>query len=203
MTAMLSKGQRTAQRILDAAEVLFAERGYNGATLREVAQVVGIREPGLYRHFASKELLYRSVLDRGLRPIADVLDELIAANPSSQQLGQLPAAMIDLLAEHPHLAALFQQALQNHETSLGDKLLDEWLHRLLANGKRLMAAAGLNELDDTEVTLRVINLFNVCTAYFTANTLITRLSGADALSDHVLERQKKLVTQIIHGWMIG
>lgn len=203
MTMVLSKGQRTAQRILDAAEVLFAERGYNGATLREVAQVVGIREPGLYRHFASKEVLYRSVLERGLRPMADTLDQLIAANPSPQQLSQLPAAMIDLLAKHPHVAALFQQALQNHQPSLGDELLDEWLNRLLESGKRLMTAAELDELDDTEITLRVINLFNVCTAYFTASKLIKRLSGHDALSEKILQRQKNLVTRIIRGWMIS
>ncbi|MCH7709746.1 MAG: helix-turn-helix transcriptional regulator, partial [Myxococcales bacterium] len=41
------KGELTAERILDAAEVLFSERGYAGTTLRDVAASVGIRIPSL------------------------------------------------------------------------------------------------------------------------------------------------------------
>ncbi len=41
------KGDRTAQQILDAAEDLFAERGFAGTTLRDVATRVGILIPSL------------------------------------------------------------------------------------------------------------------------------------------------------------
>ena len=59
------RGEATAERILDEAEALFAERGFAGATLRDVATRVGIRNPSLYNHFPSKECLYVAVLERG------------------------------------------------------------------------------------------------------------------------------------------
>ena len=62
------KGEETAARILDAAEALFAERGYAGTTLRDVAAAVGIRNPSLYNHFPNKESLYAAVLERGIGP---------------------------------------------------------------------------------------------------------------------------------------
>jgi len=57
------KGEITAERILDAAEALFAEHGYAGTTLRDVAERVGIRIPSLYNHFESKDALYAAVLE--------------------------------------------------------------------------------------------------------------------------------------------
>src|SRR5690606_15695429 len=65
------RGEITAARILDAAEALFAERGYAGTTLRDVADAVGLRIPSLYNHFPSKDALYAAVLERGFGPVLD------------------------------------------------------------------------------------------------------------------------------------
>lgn len=56
-------GQRTRQAILDAALALFAENGYFGTSLRDVARAVGVRESALYNYFASKDALFEALLD--------------------------------------------------------------------------------------------------------------------------------------------
>lgn len=48
--------------ILDAALVVFAEKGYEGGTMRDIALLVGVTEPAIYRHFASKEELFLELL---------------------------------------------------------------------------------------------------------------------------------------------
>jgi AcrR family transcriptional regulator len=54
----------TEARIMDAATALFSERGYHGASMRELAERAGIRAGSVYNHFASKqELLYRIAHD--------------------------------------------------------------------------------------------------------------------------------------------
>jgi AcrR family transcriptional regulator len=55
-------GQRTRQAILDAALDLFAEKGYFGTSLRDVASAVGVRESALYNYFAGKEALFDALL---------------------------------------------------------------------------------------------------------------------------------------------
>lgn len=55
-------GQRTRQAILDAALELFAENGYFGTSLRDVASAVGVRESALYNYFKSKEALFDALI---------------------------------------------------------------------------------------------------------------------------------------------
>lgn len=84
----------TERRILDAATVLFYEKGYHASTMREVAAAVGIKAGSLYNHYASKEeLLFRiaegvmqELLDAGRIAVAsssrprDRLRELIRSH---------------------------------------------------------------------------------------------------------------------------
>jgi AcrR family transcriptional regulator len=55
-------GQRTRQAILDAALELFADKGYFGTSLRDVAGSVGVRESALYNYFKSKEALFDALI---------------------------------------------------------------------------------------------------------------------------------------------
>ncbi len=55
--------EETKERILEAALKLFSEKGYLGATTKEIARVSGISEVTLFRYFQSKEKLFISVLE--------------------------------------------------------------------------------------------------------------------------------------------
>jgi AcrR family transcriptional regulator len=57
-----ANGRARRQAILDAAVEVFAERGYRGSSLGEIAGRVGITQPGIVHHFASKDELLREVV---------------------------------------------------------------------------------------------------------------------------------------------
>ncbi len=193
-----TKGERTAQRILDAAEVLFARKGYEGASLRDIAALAGIHQLGLYNHFASKEDLYRAVLDRGLQPLVELMGSLLGARIPPADMIDLPARMTDLLARHPNIAALLMQSMHS-VADAGALIAREWLDHLLDHGRRVNEASDL-EGDDTALMLRQIALFNLCCGYFWAEPLVTRLTGASALSADNLAVQKRMLEQIMRAF---
>lgn len=56
--------QTTRDRILDESLVMFAEHGYKGANLRDLAAHLDLSKSALYKHFASKEEIWNALLDR-------------------------------------------------------------------------------------------------------------------------------------------
>lgn len=186
----LSKGQRTAQRILDAAETLISARGYRATTVREIANTAGIQEPGLYNHFKSKEQLFSAMLDRALEPLAAAIGAQLRHSPS---LENLPGLISDLLAQHPNIPVLFQQALMSPGDNPGHALVINWLRRLLVNGMNLLPDTG--EPDTTRL-LHVLAMFNVATGYFTASPLIEALGGKSALDPALLDQQRALADDL-------
>jgi AcrR family transcriptional regulator len=64
--------------VLDRAEELFAQHGYTGTSMADVAAAVGIRKPSLYSHFRAKSDLYFAVIDRVHARFRDGIQELAA-----------------------------------------------------------------------------------------------------------------------------
>jgi len=58
---LTNRGERTQGEILQAAHSLFLERGFHGASMRQIAQKAGIALGGIYNHFASKEEIFQAV----------------------------------------------------------------------------------------------------------------------------------------------
>ena len=53
----------TREKILDAALTLFAENGYDGTSVEQIANIVGIKAPSLYKHFKGKEDSLNALID--------------------------------------------------------------------------------------------------------------------------------------------
>jgi AcrR family transcriptional regulator len=64
-----AEGTPTRERILDAAERLFAEHGFAGTSLREVTSLADVNVAAVHYHFGSKEELLRAVLSRIVAPV--------------------------------------------------------------------------------------------------------------------------------------
>jgi AcrR family transcriptional regulator len=75
------EARNTRECILNAAIELFAAQGFAGTSLRQIAQVVGIKESAIYAHFESKEALYRTIFEQVGPPLA-IADELLGPDPS-------------------------------------------------------------------------------------------------------------------------
>jgi len=77
---------RTRDKILNVAEVLFADRGFHGVSVREIADAAGVRQSLIHYHFANKDNLYVAVYGRRSSPInAERLARLRAILDGAEQ----------------------------------------------------------------------------------------------------------------------
>jgi AcrR family transcriptional regulator len=85
----------TRDRILDAAEKLFAQQDYDGTSLREITECAGANLAAVNYHFGAKKELYRAVLARRFRPINQ--SRLAQLDAAETQAGGQPVALRQLL----------------------------------------------------------------------------------------------------------
>ena len=66
MTTQEQRSEETRTRLLEAAETLFAQAGYDGVSVAAICQTAGVSKGAFYHHFASKQVLFLQLLDRWL-----------------------------------------------------------------------------------------------------------------------------------------
>jgi AcrR family transcriptional regulator len=109
----------TPEQIIAAATRLFAARGYDGASLQDVADAVGIRKQSLLYHVPSKDELRRRVLDALLARWNDVLPRLLLAATSGE--GQFDAVVTETIrffSEDPDRARLLLREILDRPTDV-------------------------------------------------------------------------------------
>ena len=60
---LMTKGEHTRRKILEAAAPIFNQRGYEGSSLNDLMEATGLKKGGIYRHFSSKEQLAAEAFD--------------------------------------------------------------------------------------------------------------------------------------------
>ncbi|MCP2163417.1 TetR/AcrR family transcriptional regulator [Goodfellowiella coeruleoviolacea] len=98
------KGRIRREDIITAAATAYAEAGYQGSSLREIAKRVGISHAGLLYHFPTKEALLAAVLER--RDAEDAEREQLAAPPGLAVLRHF-VALAEHNVRHPGIVDLY------------------------------------------------------------------------------------------------
>jgi AcrR family transcriptional regulator len=87
----------TASRatVIEAACTLFADRGYRGTSMKDIAEVLGVSAPGLYNYVSSKQDILYAIMDKAMDRAITALDEAIAGvEDVSEQLRQATESLV-------------------------------------------------------------------------------------------------------------
>jgi len=188
-------------RILDAADALFGERGYDGTSARDVAQAAGVNKALIFYYFGSKDGLFEQVLERYYQTHARALREAFEASGTvRERLHGLVDAYVDFIDANRRWPRLVQGQLAgagNHTHLIARNLapLYEWTESALAE-----VASNKGPLAARQFFLTfsgaVIN-------YFTYAPVLEQVWGEDPLSASAVDDRRAhmhwLVDTILDG----
>ena len=194
------------EKILDAAEPLFARQGFAGTGLAEVAARVGLSKSSLFHHFSSKAQLYAAVVARILARIeAPVLAALAAPGAPLARLERAIDTLVDVLAANPTFARLLLRSLFEDDELAGDLPEEEEanavIRRLVAALARVLdegVSAGV--LRPASVPHTVQTLIGAMVYHFASGEFGNELLGAPLFAAAEVRRRKhELKALLRHG----
>ena len=90
-------GKQRREQLLDIGRSVFAERGYDGTSVEEIAERAGVSKPVVYEHFGGKEGLYAVVVDREMQLLLDMVTGALTGGHSRELLEQAAFALMDYI----------------------------------------------------------------------------------------------------------
>ncbi len=104
----LLDSSNTKAKIFMTAARLFAERGYNGVSMREISEKTGLSKPAIYYHFGSKEGIYTALVDAGLHYQLEWFQKLIEKDePILEKITEIVKARFRQVLDYPEFAKFF------------------------------------------------------------------------------------------------
>jgi TetR/AcrR family transcriptional regulator len=192
-------GIEVRQRILDAAETIFAGRGYGAATTREIAERAGIGKRMLFYYFASKEAMYRAVLDRVVEGMVGI-HRRFRSDPGPVGLAEAMEGITLFAASNlPALRVLTREIMDGGPHV--DELVREHLGPLFAAGAaevaRNMEQGVFRPADPMHV---LVHVAGITLYYFQMLPLLERVWKRDPLAPATLaERAAAVRDCLLYG----
>ena len=195
-------------KILDAAETLFAQRGYSGVVLREVAEAVGLGKSSLFHHFKNKPELYAAVCARILGRIGGRLEQTLAQGGTPvERLERLLDELADVLAGHPNDARLLLRSLFEDDDLPGDTAEERAAHEALE--KIIVAMTALLREGMSQGQLRAANVQHLLLTVigqivfpFASGDFGRELLGKDVFDKAEVARRKQEVRDLLRYGLI-
>ena len=183
------------EKILEVAEARFAQRGFAGVGMREVALAAGLGKSSLFHHFPTKVELYVAVIERVIAGIeAHVLPALAKGGDGTARIERAVDALIDALAEHPTTARLLLRSLVEDDPFAaaeppGLAAVEERIAALVGRFTALLGAP------DAVQTLIGATVYHFASGEFGEAVLGGALFSAEA----VARRKRAVKALLLHG----
>jgi len=194
----LHRSPDTRDRVLQVALSLFAEHGYRGTSLRDIARRIGIKAPSLLHHFPSKEQLYVAVLDRIFEGLEESAQRVLSGNDNFQERCRIAiVGAIDFIAASPDSMRIIWREM-TEESGIGRQLFKRRLPPLFAMGVNfIFRGQREGEFREVDPFHFLLSLNSITIGFFTTATMVRRLWNNNLFEPKVVELRKREVIDMV------
>ncbi|WP_417807898.1 TetR/AcrR family transcriptional regulator [Thioclava sp.] len=187
----------TEESILKAAETVFAEAGFGGATMQLIADMAGLPKANLHYYFDTKEALYRRVVEQIFNVWLEAADVFDAASGPTEGIGAYIDAKMEISRSHPNGSKVWASEVMHGAPVIQDYLettLRDWTEGRAKIIRRWIAQGQMADVDPHHL---LYMLWATTQHYADFGHQIETLNGGQPLSDAQWEATKASVKGIV------
>ena len=106
MSSRAAQAERTRQQILETAQRLFTELGYDATSLQMIADEMGLTKAAVYYHFRAKSDILHAAMRPGSQRLEALLGEAATIRGRRARIGHLVNGFVDFLIQNRHYAVM-------------------------------------------------------------------------------------------------
>jgi len=175
----------TRERIIEAAQEIFARDGFDGAKMQEIADRVGIQRPSLFYHFKNKEALFVAAHEQVFARIEPIFREsLVPDGDPFAQLDRVTRTVLAIMAEQPGFARMVARtAVDRHPAAL--RIVRGYLQPLIDLSVEFVRRHQRRGIfrPDADPFFFTLNSWGAALIYFTARDLLAPSPAASGAND--------------------
>jgi len=192
------------EEIIAEATKLFAERGYEGASMGDLAERVGLRKASLFHHFASKDVLYGTVLTQLMSGVQSaIVAAAVAEGSFADRLDALSDALTDVLGAQPYAARLLVREAMDWGPVMKEGLGRTINDVLAAAHEFAKAGQRAGEFDpDIDVPQLIVSVIGVHFMPFVLAEVVEGFTGTSPFRAAFLAERKLAVRRQIRGLVV-
>jgi len=189
----------TELKILDAAKKVFVEKGFDGASMQDIANEAGINKALLYYYFRKKEFLFKAIFKQALHSFIPNLLQVIQSNETVRvKLKMFVDNYIDMLLLNPHLPVFILHELSRRPENLVSAIKELGVNPtlILQNMEKGVVEAGGTAYPAKHL---LVNMLAMCIFPIAAKPILTMLlfSGNDEEYQEFVSERKQLVYEFL------
>jgi len=204
--ALRKRKKLRKEEIVAEATRLFAERGYEGTSMGDLAERVGLRKASLFHHFESKDVLYATVL---AQLIASVEAAIAAAAASSEgsfvdRLDALTDAITATLGAEPHTARLLIREAMDWGPVMRDQLAIA-VQSVLTVAVEFARAGQRNgdfnpDLDAEQIVISLVGIYFIP---FVIDRTVAGFVGGSPFDQPFIDQRRRAVREQIRSLVLN
>lgn len=198
-TVQKRDAQRTREKILEAAEKEFSEKGYYGARIDAITAAAGVNKRMIYEYYGKKHDLYKAVFNYVYSRLGERESEVLKAETDCiQAVKKIIAFYFNYLAENPSYINLLLQENLNKGNAIGDMDFSTTrsigfknLRNHIETGKKKGIFRKNIRAEDVEISILMFTFAN-----FSNHYTLSHLINKDLLDPPIMKKRLKHVTEL-------
>jgi TetR/AcrR family transcriptional regulator len=190
-------GEASIAQIIAAAEQVFAEKGFHGAKMAEIAKLAGLPKANLHYYFGTKERLYRALLHDILHAWLAAAGWIVPERGPAEALAGYIRAKIDLSRERPAASRIFARELLNGAPYIQEFLRDELRRYVNDLGRVIEGWTRAKLMDPISPPHLLFTLWSMTQTYADFGVQIAAVLGRERVDDAVFETGAQTITAVV------